>query len=128
MRSMSIFSCIMKMISKFTMFFIFQMFNFKCFLIFAFSYDSCGTFVNNFIFFFLKLITFIVCSFKNSQNFFIQSLSMCTSCLFSMLLNEDIAEIEKPDGICLLTFVADEFSGLFLHPSIFLLYIQDLHK
>ena len=28
-------------------------------------------------------------------------------------LNEDIAAIEKPDGICLLTFVVDEFSGLF---------------
>ena len=44
---------------------------------------------------------------------------MYTSCLFSMLLNEDIADIEKPDGICLLTFVVDEVSGLFLHPSIF---------
>ena len=38
--------------------------------------------------------------------------------LFSMLVSEDIADIEKPDGICLLTFVADELSGLFLHPSI----------
>ena len=36
-----------------------------------------------------------------------------------MLLNDDIVDIEKPDGICLLTFVVDEFSGLFLHPSIF---------
>ena len=36
-----------------------------------------------------------------------------------MLLNEDIVDIEKPDGICLLTFVVDEFSGLFLYPSIF---------
>ena len=39
--------------------------------------------------------------------------------LFSMLLHEDIVDIERPDGICSLTFVADEFSGLFLHPSIF---------
>ena len=30
-----------------------------------------------------------------------------------MLLNEDIADIEKPDGICSLTFVVDKFSGLF---------------
>ena len=37
----------------------------------------------------------------------------------SMLLNDDIVEIEKPDGICLLNFVVDEFSGIFLHPSIF---------
>ena len=36
-----------------------------------------------------------------------------------MLLNEDIVEIGKPDEICLLTFDVDEFSGLFLHPSIF---------
>ena len=36
-----------------------------------------------------------------------------------MLLNEDILDIEKPDGICWLTFAVEEFSGLFLHPSIF---------
>ena len=36
-----------------------------------------------------------------------------------MLLKDDTKDIEKPDGICLLTFVVDEFSGLFLHPSIF---------
>ena len=36
-----------------------------------------------------------------------------------MLLNEHIVDIKKPDGICSLTFVVDEFSGFFLHPSIF---------
>ena len=36
-----------------------------------------------------------------------------------MLLKEDIADIEKPDGICSLTFVVDEFLGLFFHPLIF---------
>ena len=36
-----------------------------------------------------------------------------------MLLNEDIATVEKPYGICLLTFAVNKFSGLFLHPSIF---------
>ena len=36
-----------------------------------------------------------------------------------MLLNEDNADIEKPDGRCLLTFVVDEYSGLFLYQSIF---------
>ena len=36
-----------------------------------------------------------------------------------MLLYEDFVDIEKPDGICSLTFVVDEFLGLFLHPSIF---------
>ena len=36
--------------------------------------------------------------------------------LIYMFANEDI---EKPDEICLLTFVADEYSGLFLHPTVF---------
>ena len=51
-----------------------------------------------------------------------------------MLLNDDIVDIKKPDCICSLTFVVDEFSGLFLHPFIifymqsFLLNTQDLHK
>ena len=36
-----------------------------------------------------------------------------------MLLNKDIVDSEKPDGICLLNFVVDEFSGLFSHTSIF---------
>ena len=62
---------------------------------------------------------FIVCSLKNSQNFFIQSLLLYTPCLLSMYLNDDIVDIEKPDVICLLTFVVDEFWGLFSHLSIF---------
>ena len=48
-----------------------------------------------------------------------QSLPLYISCLFAMLLNDDIVDIEKLDGICSLTFVVDELSGLFLHPSIF---------
>ena len=36
-----------------------------------------------------------------------------------MFLNKDIGDIEKLDEICLLNFVVDELSGLFLHPSIF---------
>ena len=55
-----------------------------------------------------------MCSFKNSQNFFMQSLP-----LSSMLLNEDMVDIEKRDGMSSFTFVVDEFSGLFLYPSIF---------
>ena len=47
-----------------------------------------------------------------------QSLPLYTSSLFSKLLKEDIIDIERPDGICLLNFVVDEFSVLFLHPSI----------
>ena len=70
-------------------------------------------------FIFLKLIIFIACSLKNSVDFFMQSLPLNTTCLFSMLLNEDIVDIKKPDGLCSLTFVVDEFSGLFLHPTIY---------
>ena len=40
-----------------------------------------------------------------------------------MLLNDDIVEIEKPDGICLVTFFVDESPELFLHPSIRSAYI-----
>ena len=38
-----------------------------------------------------------------------QSLRLYTACLFSMLLNEDTVDNEKPDGICSVTFVVDEF-------------------
>ena len=72
-----------------------------------------------YIFFFLKLITFIACSLQDSQNFFIKYLSPYTICLFSTLPNDDIVDIGKTEGICLLTFIADQFSGLNLHPSIF---------
>ena len=79
-------------------------------------------------FFFLKLIIFIVCS-QDSQNYFMQSLHMYTSYLFSMLLNDDIVDTRKPDGIRSPLFVVDEFSGLFLFIYItFLLNIQDLCK
>ena len=43
-----------------------------------------------------------------------QYLFLHTSCLFSVLVNNNIVDIEKPDGLCLPTFVVDEFSGLSL--------------
>ena len=45
-----------------------------------------------------------------------------------MLLNDDIVDIKKPNGICSPTFAVDELSGLFLHPSIFSINIQNLHE
>ena len=36
-----------------------------------------------------------------------------------MLVNDNIVDIEEPDGLCSLNFAADEISGLFLYPSIF---------
>ena len=106
----------------------FQIFLWKYNRFFAFSYDFCYTFVDNFIFVFFKLIISIACCLKDSLNFFMQSLALHTSCLFYMFLNEEIVDIEKPDVVFSLNFVVDEFSGLFLYPSIFLLNIQDLHK
>ena len=38
-----------------------------------------------------------------------QYLLLYTPCLPSILLNEDIVDIEKSDGICSLSFVVDEF-------------------
>ena len=60
-----------------------------------------------------------MCSLKESQNIFIQSLPQYTSWLFSMLLSGDIINTEKTDSICSLTLVVDEFSDLFLYPPIF---------
>ena len=120
MYSISTFPCIITMISNFLSFFVFYIFIFKfLFTIYykyiAFLYDSCCSFLNEFL---LKLIIFITYSAKDSQNVFVQSLPLYMLSLFSMLLNGDILDNEKPNGICLPTFVADEFSGLFWHPSI----------
>ena len=71
-------------------------------------------FVN--FFFFLKLIIYSASSLKDSQNLFIQPLRLYTSCLSSMLLNDDIIDTEKPDRVCYPTFNVNQFSGLFLHP------------
>ena len=42
---------------------------------------------------------------------FMHSSLLYTSCLCSMYLNSDMVDIEKTDGICLLTFVVVDFSG-----------------
>ena len=52
---------------------------------------------------------FIACSLNDLQNLFMKYLPLYTSILFSMLLNDDIIDIEKPDRICSLTFVEDLF-------------------
>ena len=75
------------------------------------------------MFFFLKLMIFIACSLKDSQNLFMHSLPLyrsgCIDQQFSIYLNNDIVDIEKTDGICLVTFNVDDFSGLFLQTSVF---------
>ena len=59
------------------------------------------------VFFFLKLIISIVCSLQDSENFFMQSLALHTSCLFSMFLNDNIVDTEKPAGIRSPTFLVE---------------------
>ena len=128
MRGTSIFPFIMSMVSNFMIFFYLSqiylqvfLYKYNRFLHFhmiraALLLITCY-FVNN-IFFFKKIIIFIACSLKDLQKFFMQSLPLYTSYLFSMLLNDNIVAIEKPDGTCQPTFVVDEFSGLSLHTSI----------
>ena len=65
----------------------------------------------------------MACFCKDSQNVIIQSLPLYTTCLFSMLLNDNSVDIEKPDELCSITFAVDQFSRLFLHPSTFFYYI-----
>ena len=60
-------------------------------------------------FLFLKLMIFVACSLKDSQNVFIKSLPLYTLCLFSMPLNDYIGDIEKPVGMCSPIFVINDF-------------------
>ena len=69
-----------------------------------------------------------MCSAKDLQNFVMQSLPLYISCLISMVLIDDIVDIENPDRICLPTFVVDEFSGSFYIHQTLILNIQDLHE
>ena len=57
-----------------------------------------------------------------------QSLPLHISSLFSMLLNDDIVDMEKPDGTCLPTFMWMNFQNYFYIYQSFLLNIQNLHK
>ena len=123
MHSTFLFSCIMTMISNLTILCIIQISIFNFFFtnitdFWIFIWFLCS-FFNNFISFFLKLIIFLACFLKDEQNLFIQPLLLYILCIVSIIRNEDNVEIKKPDEICLLTFVVDEFSELFLHQSIF---------
>ena len=128
MHATSVFPCIITKISIFTTFFYFSNIYFQILLdkynrFLHFHMISVALLLIASFFFFLKLIIFMTCSLKNSQNLSMQSLPLYTSSLFSMLWNDHIVDIEKTDGIYLLTFVVDKFSGLFLHPLfLFIIY------
>ena len=72
-------------------------------------------------FFFFKINYFFVSSLKEVQNLFTQSFPQYKVCLSSISSNPQIAGIEYPQLICLLIFIVEQFSGLFTHPSIFLI-------
>ena len=105
--------------------FMFQSFFAKCCRFLSFDTIS-GVRLLMESFFFPMLVIIIASSLKNSQTFFIQSSPLYISCIFSIPSNVYILGIEHPQGICLPTFVADDFLGLFLHPSVFL--IKDLRS
>ena len=54
---------------------------------------------------------------KYTQNFFMQSFPLYTSCLFSTLLDDDIVDIEKQNMFAY--FSVDEYSELVLYQSVF---------
>ena len=108
-----------------TKFFIFQIFICKFFceniINFCIVYiiPAAVLLINSFLFF-SKLTIFITCFLKDSKifsfkNIFIQSLH---NAFFPLLLNNEAADIEKPNGI-FLHFFCRWISGLLLHPSIF---------
>ena len=123
MHKSSIFLYIIKLISNFKIFFIFHIFIVKLFFTkimhFYFFIWLLLLFLITSFFFVLKLIIFIAPSLRDLQIFFIQYLPLYRSCLFSKFLDENIVAIENPGAINSLTFVVNEFSGLFLHLSIY---------
>ena len=128
MRSTSISSCIMTIIS-----------NFVRFLSFKYLLSRFSLLIKQILLFHLSraallliisfhLIILIACSLNDLRNFFIQSLSLYTSFLLSMLLRDDIVDIEKPDGICLPAFLCMSSQDYFYIHQSFLLNIQGQHK
>ena len=85
----------------------------------VFSYDFCCSFVNGIIFFFSKLIIFIECSLKDSQNLFMQPSPQYLSCSFNYTIKYPYCEYRQ--DICSPTFVLDNFSKLPLNKSILLM-------
>ena len=61
-----------------------------------------------------------MCSFKEVQNFSMQSFPQYKVCLSSMFYLQNF-DFEYPKGICSPHFDVEEFSGLFAHSSIFLI-------
>ena len=69
-----------------------------------------------------------MCYFKDSLNFFIQSLPLHKLRFFSVLLNDDIVDIEKLMEYAHPLMLWMNFQGYFYIHQSFLLNNQDLHK
>ena len=101
MCSNSVLACLMTILSNFTILFIIIMFIFKDFLNKSSRrFPFCAISSVHYFSFFYKINFFIVCSFNSLLNFFIKFLPhdasphLFISCLFFMLLNNDIIGIE----------------------------------
>ena len=119
----------MAIVFNFLILFIISAFMFVLFLtrvVDLYPYHSSCSFVNSIILFFSKLLIFSVCSFRDSQKVLMQCSPLYTLCLFFIPRNVHSVDIENPQGICLLTFIVDNFSRLFLH--VFILLIKDLRS
>ena len=68
-----------------------------------------------------------MCSLKEVQNFFIKSSPRYKICLLSISKAHTV-DNEYPQEICSPILVVEKFSGLFAHPSIFLLKDSNQHK
>ena len=70
---------------------------------------------------FSSSIIFFACFLKEVQNLTIQLFPRYKVCLFSMWSNSQIVDIEYQQRICSSIYAVEELSGLFAHPSIFLI-------
>ena len=123
MCSTSVFTGIISMVFKFAIIFIISVFMFKVVLSNAANFylliQFLRLFVNAIVFFFSKLLAFIAYSSWDSQKFFMQFSILYASWLLSVPTNSHIVDTEYPHKKCSLSLIADFFSKLFLHLSIF---------
>ena len=128
--SSSIFTWIKTIISNFAIFFIFKIFlPFGC-LTFHIVPAIClliTLFVKK-VLFFLKMIIYLARFFKHSQNVFIKSLPLHTSCLLFISLNCSSVDFEKLMEYVQLLSTYLIFQDYFYGYQIFLLKIPDLYK
>ena len=122
----SMFLCIMTMISEFSIIYIFSIF--KCNVLLHLDMILILFLLTGTFFSFQNQLYFPHIHLKKYKTFSnnIQSFPRYKVCLFSILSKAQVVDIKYPQGICSPIFVVEECSGLFAHPSIFL--IKDLRS